>query len=372
VNALSPSHITGIAAYQPGKPLSELERELGAAWPEGGAIKLASNENPLGASPRAVEAAQKVLAECHLYPDGAGFQLCEALAARLEVHFDQIVLGAGSNEIIDVLVRTFCDEGEGVLAPACAFLCYRLAAETHRRPYAEAANGPRFAVDPDSLLSQVTPSTKLVFLANPNNPTGAGLGREALWRLARELPPHVIFAVDEAYLEYARTPERRDAADAIGLLAERERVVVIRTFSKIHGLAGLRVGFAVGPKAIISLMHRVRLPFNVSAVGQAAALASLADEAHLERSRALNARERPRLSKGLAALGCDVFPSAGNFVLCEVPAGKDAASVYDGLLRRGVIVRPLVPYRLGRHLRMTVGTEAQNDRLLGSLAEVLT
>jgi histidinol-phosphate aminotransferase len=368
VSAISPRHILGIAPYQPGKPLSELERELGGAWPEGGAIKLASNENPLGASPRAVEAARRALEELHLYPDGAAFQLREALAERLEARFDQIVLGAGSNEIIDLLVRTFCDEGEGVVAPACAFLCYRLAAETHRRPYEETANGPRFAVDPDALVARVTASTKLVFLANPNNPTGASLGRVALSRLARELPPHVIFAVDEAYLDYAR---RDDAADALGLLAERERVVVIRTFSKIHGLAGLRVGFAVGPEEIISLMHRVRMPFNVGTVGQAAALAALSDEEHLTRSRSLNARELPRLSRGLSALGCDIFPSEGNFVLCEVPSHKEAMRIYDGLLRRGVIVRPLQPYRLDRHLRITVGTEAQNDRLLAALGDVL-
>lgn len=360
--------IARIAPYEPGKPLEELARDLGEAWPAEGAIKLASNENPLGPSPRAVEAAQAQLVSAHLYPDGGSFYLREALAARLSVDLDEVVVGSGSNELIDLLVQTYCESGEEVLAPAYSFACYRLSAEAHRRPFREVPNQPGFQYDLEALLSQVRPQTKLVFLANPNNPTGVYAGRAALEKLMRGLPEEVILAVDEAYFEYATAD---DYPDALKLRQLHERLVVLRTFSKIYGLAGLRVGYGIGPAHVVHHLHRVRLAFNVSAVAQAAARAALDDTEHVARSRRSNAALLPKLSDALSALGLGVTPSQGNFVLVDLGAGG-ARPVYEALLRKGVIVRSMDAYGLPRHLRITVGTEAENSRLLRALKEVLS
>jgi histidinol-phosphate aminotransferase len=358
--------ISAIAPYEPGKPLEELERELGQAWPKEGAIKLASNENPLGPSPRAVEAARRALETAHLYPDGGSFYLREKLAASLGVGPKQVVVGSGSNELIDLAIQTYVEPDEEVLAPAFSFACYRLSAEAHRRPFREAPNRPGFAYDLDALAAAVGPKTKLVFLANPNNPTGVYANRAAFARFVAALPAHVVLVVDEAYFEYARAA---DYPSTIDFLRERERLIALRTFWKIYGLAGLRVGYAVGAAEVIDYLHRVRLAFNVSAVGQAAARAALDDTAHLERSRANNATELPLLEAGLGRLGLTVTPSQANFVLADL--GRPARTVYDALLRRGVIVRPMGAYHLPNHLRITVGTAAENQRFLAALKEVL-
>jgi histidinol-phosphate aminotransferase len=368
---LCPPNILALDPYQPGKPLSELQRELGGSWPEEGAVKLASNENPLGPSPAAVDAARAAIQDAHRYPEGSAFDLRRGLSAALKVPEAHLVLGAGSNEIIDLTVRAFCVPGaDEVAAPAHAFVCYRLAAQTHGCRYRECPPRDDLQVDVDALLGVVTPQLKVLFLANPNNPTGAYLGRDGLGRLVRELPPRVILAIDEAYFEYGRAA---DYPDALALLSGRERMIVMRTFSKIHGLAGLRAGYAVAAAPIASTLQRVRLPFNVSSVAQAAALAALGDRAHVARSQALNRAELPMLSAEVERLGCRVFPSQGNFLLIELPrAGEMAgARVYEQLLRRGVIVRPLGPYGLTRHLRITVGTAAENQRLLSALRGVL-
>ncbi len=359
-------HIRAIAPYEPGKPLEELERELGQAWPKEGAIKLASNENPLGPSPRAIEAATLALRHANLYPDGGSFYLREKLAAKLKVRPGQLVIGSGSNELIDLCVQTFCELDEEVLSPATSFACYRLSAEAHRRPFREVPNGPGFAYDLDALVAAVGPKTKLVFLANPNNPTGVYANRAAFQRFVRALPAHLVLAVDEAYFEYARAA---DYPDAIELLAERERLITLRTFSKIYGLAGLRVGYAVGSEELIGHLHRVRLPFNVNSAGQAAARAALDDLAHLQRSQENNAGQLPLLEAALGKLGLGVTPSQGNLVLVDL--GRPARGVFDALLRRGVIVRPVASYGLPNHLRITVGTPGENQRLLATLAEVL-
>jgi histidinol-phosphate aminotransferase len=361
------SNIAQIAPYEPGKPLDELERELGHVWPAGGAIKLASNENPLGPSPRAVEAAARALAGAHRYPDGSAFYLRERLAQHLKISEKSILIGSGSNELIDLLVQTFCGPDEEVLAPACSFSCYRLSTEGHRRRFRETENLARFAYDLPALARAAGTRTKLVFLANPNNPTGAYASRAAFAQLVDALPPEVILVVDEAYFEYARAA---DYPSALEYLSRRERLVVLRTFSKVHGLAGLRVGYAVAHPQLIELVHHVRLPFNVSAVGQAAAHAALDDEEHVERSRRLNATELPLCADRLAALGLDVLPSEGNFLLVGLGA-RDGRTVYDALLHRGVIVRPMGAYGLPHHLRITVGTAAENARLGAALADVL-
>jgi histidinol-phosphate aminotransferase len=366
VKSLVSSRISSIAPYEPGKPIDELHRELGASWPKEGAIKLASNENPLGPSPRAIEAARAALAQAHLYPDGGAFYLRQALAKHLGVDARQIVTGAGSNELIDLIVQTYCEPDEEVLAPAVSFACYRLSAEAHRRPFREVPNGPGFAYDLDALAAAVGPKTKVVFLSNPNNPTGVYAGQAAFERFLERLPDDVLLAVDEAYFEYARA---RDYPDALKLLDRRERLVTLRTFSKIHGLAGLRVGYLVGAAHVVEYLHRTRLAFNVNAIGQAAAQAALEDRAHVERSRALNAAELERLEAALAGLGLGVTPSQANFVLVDLK--RPARVVYEGLLGRGVIVRPMGAYGLPGHLRITIGTESENTRLLAALREVL-
>jgi histidinol-phosphate aminotransferase len=228
VKPLVSDRISRIAPYEPGKPIEELHRELGASWPKEGAIKLASNENPLGPSPKGVEAARAALAQAHLYPDGGGFYLREAIAKQLGVDGKQVVLGSGSNELIDLVIQTYCEPDEEVLAPAVSFACYRLSAEAHRRPFRETPNGPGFAYDLDALAAGVGPKTKVVFLANPNNPTGVYAGRAAFERFLSRLPEDVLLVVDEAYFEYARAA---DYPDALAYLPRRERMMTLRTFS---------------------------------------------------------------------------------------------------------------------------------------------
>jgi histidinol-phosphate aminotransferase len=360
--------IAAISPYEPGKPLEELERELGARWPREGAIKLASNENALGPSPRAIEAAGRALTSAHLYPDGGAFRLRAAIAARHGVPASRVLPGAGSNELIDLLVHVFCGPGEDVVAPAYSFACYALSAAGHRRAFREAPLGARFAVDVGAILDTVGPRTKLVFLANPNNPTGAYVARGDFVELARRLPADVILTVDEAYFEYARAADYPDALAAAA--GERERLVVLRTFSKIFGLAALRVGYAIAPPEMVTHLDRVRPVFNVSTPAQAAARAALEDTEHVERSRRANAAEIEPLAASLAALGLDVLPSQANFLLVGL-GERDGRALFERLLERGVIVRPMNSYGLPKHVRITVGTHAENERLVRTLGEVL-
>ena len=359
--------IAQIAPYEPGKPIEELERELGARWPREGAIKLASNENPLGPSPLAIAAAQRALAQAHLYPDGGAFRMRHRIAARHGVPPSQVIPGAGSNELIDLLVQVFCAPDEEVLAPACSFACYALSAAGHRRAFREAPLGPGFALDANAILASVTPRTKIVFLANPNNPTGAYLGSADFALLCERLPPDIVLVADEAYFEYVRAP---DYPDALAWAPKRERLIVLRTFSKIFGLAGLRVGYGIAPPEIVQHIDRVRLAFNVASPAQAAACAALDDVEHVERSRRLNASEIESLGAALAGLGLSVTPSQANFLLVGV-GERTGRAVFDRLLERGVIVRPMNAYGLPHHLRITVGTEAENQRLVRALKEVL-
>lgn len=359
--------IARIAPYEPGKPIEELERELGGAWGPGGAVKLASNENPYGPSPLAVMAATRALAEANQYPDGGAFALRQKLAARHGVDAQQILVGSGTNEIIDLLVQTFCADGEEVLAPQYSFIAYKLAALKNRRPFREAPVGKRFEYDADAILSAVSNKTKLLFFANPNNPTGVYMPTSQLDVLVEKLPPRVILVMDEAYFEYASA---NDYPDSTRYAARRRRLVTLRTFSKIYGLAGLRVGYAIAPAELVDYVHRVRLPFNVSSLAQAAARGALDDGAHVARAFAGNSLELPRLDTRLAALGLEVSPSQANFVLVGFGA-RDGRQLYGELLRKGVIVRPLNGYGLPHHLRITVGTAEQNARLLAALRDVL-
>jgi len=351
-------NIERLSAYIPGKPLEELEREFGIR----DAIKLASNENPLGPSQRALEAATRALAQGHRYPDN--YKLRAALARHHGVAIEQITLGNGSNELIDLVARTFGVPGARVVYPDPSFVCYRSSSIASDMAVSEVPLRDHVHYDVDAIIAALTPDTRLFFLANPNNPTGAYVGRGDLERILEALPEQAVAVLDEAYVEFA------DAADYISALALRslhERLIVLRTFSKAYGLAAFRVGYAIAPPRLIDYLDRVRAPFNVSSIGLAAAEAALADPEHLARYVAHNKRERARLSAELGALGIEVAPSQANFVLAHFPEG--GRKVADALLRRGVIARQTPP-PIQDYLRITVGTEAENDRLLATLREL--
>ncbi len=361
MDPLVPPNVDRMIPYQPGKPLEELERELGITQ----AIKLASNENPLGPSPKAVEAIRAAATQLHLYPDGAAHALRSALAERHGVSLDEVVLGNGSNELIDLICRTFPSRDDHVVFGKPSFVCYWLGCTAAGVPFTEVPLKDDLAWDVDAMLEAVEPRTKVLFLANPNNPTGAHVGKAELSRLLRELPERVVAVIDEAYVEF---PDAEDYVTALELRDLRERLLVLRTFSKAYGIAGSRVGYALGPAELVGYLHRMRAPFNVNSLGQIGALAALDDTAHVERYVALNTAERPRVAAGLRELGLTVAPSQANFVLVDF--GRPGREVYDALLRKGVILRPM-PAPIDTWLRITIGTPDQNDRLLGAVKELL-
>ncbi len=355
---VSPS-IEALLPYEGGKPVEELARELGIS----DAIKLASNENPLGPSPKALAAARAVLNDVHRYPDAAAFKLRERLAAEHGVPIDDIIQGNGSNELLDLAVRTFCTGEHHLVFAEPAFVVYRIAALAHGVPFT-AVPTRDLTHDLEAMAAAITPRTRLVFVGNPNNPTGTYVGIDAMRRFLRAVPPEVIVLIDEAYIEYATAA---DFPDCMKLRAEHERLIVCRTFSKIYGLAGLRVGYGVSTPELVGYMNRVRAPFNVGNLGQAAAIAALDDVEHVQKSRELNASERERVSGKLASMGLSVTPSQTNFILIDVQ--RNGRAVYDALLRKGVIVRPFG--NLPNSIRVTIGKPNENDRFLAALSEVL-
>ena len=359
MSALVTPSISLLRPYEAGKPVEELARERGIT----DAVKLASNENPHGPSPKAVEAMRGVLADVNRYPDANAYRLRERLAASLGVAMAEVVQGNGSNELLDLLVRTFTTPSDHIVFAEPSFVVYQIAAMAHGVAFT-AVPLTNDVHDLDAMLKAVTPKTRLVFVANPNNPTGTYVGRAALERFLTAVPADVVVAIDEAYAEYADAP---DYASAISMRGLRERLVVLRTFSKIYGLAALRVGYAVATAELCDYLNRVRAPFNVSSLGQVAALASLEDGEHVEKSRTRNGVERARLAAALESLGLRVTPSQANFVYARV--AMPARTLYEALLDRGVIVRAFGG--LPHHVRITVGTERENDRLLAALGEVL-
>jgi histidinol-phosphate aminotransferase len=364
-DGLCPRNIEELAPYEPGKPVEELERELGIS----GAIKMASNENPLGPSPLGLEAARAALADANRYPDGGAFRLRGALSERLGVPPDHLIMGAGSNEIIDMLVRTFCRPGEDeVVTHRYSFMMYKVACQAHGVTLREAEVAADLSCDVDALLAAVTPRTRLVFLPNPNNPTGSYVPRAAFERLVERLSPRVLFVVDQAYFEYAEG--REDYPDAERYRGpDRPLIVTLRTFSKAYGLAALRVGYGIAHPRVVGYLNRVRMPFNVATVAQEAARAALGDSEHVARSLRVNAEGMAQLHAGLAELPVRVYPSLGNFLLVDL--GREAGPMYDALLRRGLIVRPMRGLGLAHHVRVSVGTRAENERFLRALGEVL-
>lgn len=364
---LASAAVRGLQPYIPGKPISELEREYGVT----DIVKLASNENPLGPGPLARAAMQWELAEIGLYPDGSGFALRNRLARHHGLPLEGITLGNGSNDILVLLAEAFLTpEVEAVYSQYC-FAVYPIAVQATGATARVATALPAdhampLGHDLDAMSNLVTPRTRLVFVANPNNPTGTWLDSKALRRFIESLPPTALAVVDEAYFEYSR---ETDCPDATVWVREYPNLVVVRTFSKAHGLAGLRIGYSLSSPEIADILNRVRQPFNVNSVALAAAGAALDDTQHVQKTAALNSEGLKQLRAGLQALGLKVLPSAGNFLLVDL--GTPAAAVYDGLLRRAVIARPVGNYGLPNHLRITTGTAAQNQRLLAALAAVL-
>jgi histidinol-phosphate aminotransferase len=360
--ALVTPSIERIQPYQPGTPIEQVAARLGFDPSE--VIKLASNENPLGPSLRGIAAAARELERVHRYPDSEAPTLRAGLARRLGVPLDEVVVSNGSNELLELLVRTFCSGGQHVVFGEPAFVVYRLACLAQGAPHTAVPLDAGYVHDLPAMARAITPDTRIVFIANPNNPTGTYVGQAGLSQFLREIPRDVIVVLDEAYIEYA---DAADFPDGLRLRELHPRVVVVRTFSKIYGLAGLRIGYAVMPAELASYIHRVRAPFNVSSVAQAAGAAALDDVEHVAKSRALNLSERAFLEAELAPLGVRVVPTQANFVLIDV--ARPAAALYEALLARGVIVRAVPP--LPSMLRVTLGTRAENVRFLAALQAVL-
>lgn len=352
--------------YQPGKPIEELERELRVS----NIIKLASNENPLGPSPLALAAARTALEGVWLYPDGNGFQLKEKLAARLGVAMEQLILGNGSSDVLDFAVRAFVTPQDEVMFSEHAFAVYPILTQAAAAT-AVVVPARNWGHDLAAMRAAVTERTRLIFIANPNNPTGTWLPGAELETFIADLPRHVLVLVDEAYFEYASYPAMgaMDYPDAMAWVGRYPNLIVARTFSKCYGLAGLRIGYGVCHPHVADLLNRVRPPFNVNSLGLAAAAVALDDTAHLQQTLALNAAGMRQLEAGFAALDLGHIPSVGNFV--SVDTGRPAAPLYDALLREGVIVRPVANYGMPNHLRVTVGLAEENERFLTALGKVL-
>ena len=363
---LSPHYIRAIAPYQPGKPISELAREMGLD--EASIVKLASNENPLGMSPKAKAAAQAAMAELALYPDGNGYALKSALATRLDVGLDQIVLGNGSNDVLDLVARAFLAPGTSAVYSRHAFAVYPLATQAAGAIGIEAP-AKDFGHDLLAMGARMQRHTRVVWIANPNNPTGTLLPNDQLHAMLQSFArTEAVVVLDEAYVEYM-DPERR--APSLQWLEEFPNLILCRTFSKAYGLAGLRVGYAVCRPEVADLLNRVRQPFNVNSLALAAATAALDDADFLADSKRLNDAGMIQLTEGFKRLGLEWIPSAGNFVAVRVDEAGDAMPVFQALLRKGVIVRPVGNYVMPAYLRVSVGLPEQNARFLTALGEIL-
>ena len=349
-----------LAVYETGKPIEETARELGLD--PAAIIKLASNENPLGPSPKAVAAMTDALARAHFYPDGGGYFLRDAIARKHGLSLDHVVLGNGSNEIIEFLGHSFLHPGTEVVAAEHAFVVYRLMADLFGATVVEVPD-PDFIHDLPAMAAACNDRTRLLFVANPNNPTGTGVSAEAIDTLVNTVPPHVIVVFDEAYYEFVDQPP-----DCVRYVKEGRNVVVMRTFSKIQGLAALRIGYGLMPPHIAQWLQRSRQPFNANAVAQAGALAGLLDTEHQARTKRITDTGRRQLQDGFARLGLDYVPSLANFVLVKTGRGRE---VFQALLRRGIIVRAMDGYKLPDWVRISIGTPEQNERLLAELPAVL-
>jgi histidinol-phosphate aminotransferase len=361
--ALAQSSVQQLSPYIPGKPVDELARELNLD--PANIVKLASNENPLGASPKALAAIAAEVAELTRYPDGNGYNLKVKLAERAKVGIDQVTLGNGSNDILELVARAYLAPGVNAVFSEHAFAVYPIVTQAVG---AEARVVPAkdWGHDLPAMLKAIDADTRVVFIANPNNPTGTWFGPQALSDFLSAVPAHVLVVLDEAYIEYA---SGGDLPDGLDYLAANDNLLVSRTFSKAYGLAALRVGYGISSAVIADVLNRVRQPFNVNSLALAAACAALDDLDYLAHSRSLNNAGMLQLQNGLRALGLGWIPSKGNFLAIDM--GQDAAPINLALLREGVIVRPVANYGMPRHLRVTIGTTAENSRFLEALGKVL-
>jgi histidinol-phosphate aminotransferase len=351
--------IAALEPYKPGKPIEELERELGLS----GVIKLASNENPLGPSPKAVEAVRRVLDDAHRYPDGASFALRTKLAAKLGVAPEQLVFGCGADEILELVAKSFLGPGDECVFAWPSFAMYPIVTRGMGATPVAVPLDRDLVHDLDAIAAAVGERTRVVIVCNPNNPTGTSVGAAAFDRFAAKLPEDVVLVVDEAYVDFARRP---DFPDSIALVKRRPATLVARTFSKYAGLAGLRVGYGIGGAELAGYLERARHPFNVNILAEAAAVAALDDREHVERTLRLNAEGVDFLRRELAALGIETWPSEANFLLA-----KPGPGTYERLLREGIIVRPLGGFGMPEHVRITIGLPEENERLVKALARLV-
>lgn len=355
--------IKGLRPYQPGKPIDQLERELGIS----GSIKLASNENPFGPSPAAIAAVSEILKETSRYPDGNGFPLKQALATKHGVDTACISLGNGSNEILELIARLFLVSGTQSMFSQHAFAVYPIVTQAVG---AEAAVVPviqsSMQTDLDGMLARLDDRVRVIFIANPNNPTGTWLSVSALRQFIEQVPSQVVVVIDEAYFEYVDKP---DYASAMAWIDEFPNLLVTRTFSKIYGLAGFRIGYSVSQAELAELLNRVRQPFNINMPAQFAALAALKDGQHLQMSRERNLAGMRQLESAFEKSGLSWIPSAGNFI--SVDFAREAMPIHDALLRQGVIVRPVANYEMPTYLRVTVGSKKENTRFIDALGQCL-
>ena len=354
-------YVESIRPYEPGKPISEVQRELGLRR----VIKMASNENPLGPSRKALRAMRRALREIHLYPDGACFHLRKRLAEELGVGENQLIIGNGSNEIIEFLARAFLSEGDQVISSASTFLVYPILTQACGAEYVEVPMKD-FRYDLKGILDRITERTKLIFIANPNNPTGTYVNREEVEDFLTKVPKEVMVCFDEAYVDFV------DAKDFPYLLfqvkTERPNLIVLRTFSKSFGLAGVRVGYGMGAPGLIQYLHKVRQPFNVNSIAQAGAAAALDDRLFLWRTKSLVARGRRYFYRRLKRYGFNFIPSQANFILIDT--GRDAEEVFQAFLREGIIIRSMKAYGLSTWIRVTVGRRSENSKFMRLLKKM--
>jgi histidinol-phosphate aminotransferase len=352
--------LESLVVYDPGKPIEETARELGLD--PGQIIKLASNENPLGPSPKAVEAMKAAAEGVHIYPDGGGYRLRTAIAEKFGFDRDNVVISNGSNEIIELVGHGFLNPGDNVIAAEHAFVVYKLMATLFGAETIEIPD-PGFVHDLEAMAAAITPKTRMIFIANPNNPTGTMVGQEEIDRFMEKVPDHVMVIFDEAYYEFVH-----GAPDTLKYIREGRNVVIMRTFSKIQGLAGLRIGYGLTTPEISKILHKCRQPFNTNSIAQAGAVAGLGDDEHQQRTRDLNDEGLAFFQKSFDEMELEYVPSFANFVLVKV---GDGDAVFSGMLKQGVIIRAMRAYKLPEWVRISVGTMPQNERCIATLREVL-
>lgn len=361
ITSLANLNVYELVAYRPGKPIEETAREIG--MPAEQIVKLASNENSMGPSPRAVEAMAKAAAGVHIYPDGSSFALRTRLAEMVDVSFDQTAVGSGSSELIELLAHAFLAPGKTSIAADYSFTLYSIVTKLMNANYVSVPNKADWSHDLQGMLNAITPETRLVFITNPTNPVGTMVFQEELDAFMSAVPEHVIVVFDEAYIDFAD-----EKPDTLKYVKEGHNVVVLRTFSKAYGLAGARVGFAITQPEIADLLNKARSPFNVNLMAQAGALAALEDTDHLARGVEMVKQGRKMYEDAFKAWGIDYVPSHTNFILAKVGNGSDC---FRKCLQQGVILRGMDPYGLKEYIRITIGTESENKRCLEAMAKAL-